>query len=199
MSRFFWAALVTLVAFALADVLAFRGLFIDRSLLLFALLVPAVALAGISASKWRQSVKSGLVALLVLTSLVSASTLYYQEAFYFVSTKSTAVLERLRGVPLPAVVLDGQYPEDVWRSPDQQASWGRRSFYGLYPEPFENLTGSEVAVYAVLDTEWRLWYRQWYGIEIFEFYQAASQNYPLIYSNGQADIFLISASNSSST
>lgn len=191
-SQFFWAAYLSLPAFALADIFAFRGLFVDRSLMLFALFVPAVALAGITASRMRRSAKNAFVALLVLTSLASASTFYYQEAFYFVTARSVAVSEHLQDVAQPALVLDGQYPEAVWLSPDQQTIWDRRPFYSLYPEPFENLTEDGRAIYAVFDTEWSLWYRQWYGIDIFEFYEADRQDYALIYSNGQFDIYFIS-------
>ncbi len=192
LAQFFWAALISMVIFVGADILAFQGLFVDRALILFAILIPAICLVGVQASKMGRPAKGAIVALLVISSVASASTIYYQEAFYFVSDKSVAVSEYLQLVEQPSLILDGQYPVAVWRAPDDRAVWNQLAFVDLFPTSFQDLTGTNT-VYAVFDSEWKLWYRQWYGIDRYEVYEVNRTSYSLIYTNGQADIYFITS------
>ncbi|NIN93982.1 MAG: hypothetical protein GTO49_03120, partial [Anaerolineae bacterium] len=102
LAQFFWAALITVIVIAGADILLVQGLFFDRALMLAALLVPALCFAGIGLSKMRRTTRGAIAAILLVGSLASASTIYYQEAFYFVSDKSIAVTELLQRVEGPS-------------------------------------------------------------------------------------------------
>ena len=191
-AQFFWAALVSLILFVGIDILAFQGLFVDRAFMLFAVLLPAVSVLAVGTSKLRRPLKGVVLGVLLLSSVASASTLYYQEVFYFVSDKSAAVTEHLQRVEEGSLVLDGQYPIAVWRDPDRRTVWEQQPFYIFFPRPLEEI-GTQFTVYALFDTEWELWYRQWFGINIYQFYEADRETYSMIYSNGQIDIHFIAA------
>ncbi|MEE9182054.1 MAG: hypothetical protein V3U33_05770, partial [candidate division NC10 bacterium] len=95
LSQFLWAALISLVVFTLTDILLQSGLFFDRAFMLFALLTPTIGVAGIAALRLRMPMRAIILAVFLVISMAMASTLYYQEAFYFVSAESVAVSEFL--------------------------------------------------------------------------------------------------------
>ncbi len=190
LAQFFWAALIAVIVIAGADILLVQGLFFDRALMLAALLVPALCFAGLELPKRRRSIRGFIIAVLLVSSIASASTIYYQEVFYFVSDKSIAVTEHFQRVEGPSLVLGGLYPIPVWREPDRRATWTSLEFFKVYPESLEESPGN-LSVYAVFDSGDQVWYRQWYGVGIYEFYEVSSLNHSMIYSNGQAEIYFI--------
>ncbi len=188
-TQFLWAALVGLALFGMADILAFQGLLYDRSFAMFAILIPAICLAGIGTLRMRKRARSSFIAVLLVASLASASTTYYQEAFNFVSDESVAVSEFLERVAPGSLVLDGLFPEPVWLDTEARTPRSDRGFYEVYPTAFEDFGGD--FVYAVFDPTAELWYMQWRGIDIYRFYEGNRSDYSLIYANGQMDISLI--------
>ncbi len=157
--------------------------------MLFAVLMPAISLAGIGTRALRNRARYGILAVLVVTSLAAASTAHYQGVFYFVSDESVAVSGFLERAESGSLVLDGFFPVPVWLDPDNRTPWTRLVFQEIYPNDLEEVSGD--IVYAVTDPTAELWYRQWRGVEIYRFYEGRLPDYSLIYTNGQADIFLI--------
>lgn len=189
--RVLLTVLVAPVLFGAGDILAFQGQLYDRALLLFAVLAPGAVLFGVTRGGMGRTARRAVVVLLAFASLAVASTLYYQEAFYLVPDRSVAVAEFLQHTTPETVVLDGFYPEPIWLETGP-APWNTLKFYELYPAPFHRLSG-EVTVLAVYDPTTELWYRQWRGGGIYQFYQEQVATAPLIYDNGEAKVFLVTS------
>ncbi len=192
LARFLWAALIGLVLIGVMDILLFQGLFYDRSFMLFAVLAPSICLTGIGTWKVRRQISHGILALLLVAGVAAASTTYYQETFYFVSDESVAVSEFLERAEPGSLVLDGLFPTPVWLNAEDRAPRTDLGFYTVYPSAFEEFRGG-ATVYAVFDPTAELWYRQWRGMEIYQFYETDRTLYSLIYANGRATIFLINS------
>ncbi len=191
LAQFMWAALVSLVLFALADILFFGGALYDRGLMLFALLTPALGVAGLAALRLRRPIRQGILVVFLLISVASASTIYSQEVFYFVSDKSAAASEFLEYVEPESVVFDGFFPVPVWLDRQSKTPYAVIGFFTVHPRALEEF-GDTGAVYAVFDGTAELWYRQWRGIEMLRFYEAERSVYSSIYTNGGTTIDLIS-------
>ena len=186
--RFLIAIVGGAMALAFVDILAFRGELYDRSLMLFAALAPAICMLGLEPSRARHAIRVPVLAILVAASLAAASTAYYQESFYFVSSEAVAVSEFLQRVNPDSLVLDGLYPVPIWRA--SHTSPLRIGFYEVYPRPFGDFYERPTA-YAVFDGTALIWYRQYRGVETYRFYEASRWPYPLIYNNGHAQIYFI--------
>ncbi len=192
LAHFLWAAIVGTILVGGSDILFFQGIFFDRSLMLFSILAPAICLAGISASKMRRLKRHSVMAVLLVTSMAAASTIYYQEVFYFVSDESVAVSGYLQGVKPDSIVLDGLFPMPVWLDFEDRTPRTDFGFFVLYPITFEELSGEQY-VYAVFDPAAKIWYQQWRGIDIYRSYEANRSSHSLIYANGVADIYLVTS------
>ncbi len=195
LSQFLWAAVISLILFTLTDVLLLGGALYDRAFMLFALLTPSVGVAGIAALHLRRPIRYGILAAFLVISVVAASTVYYQEAFYFVSDKSVAVSKFLEGVESEALVLDGFFPVPVWLNIESRTRYSAIGFFVVYPRSLEEF-GDGTAVYAVFDETADLWYRQWRGVDVYRFYDEDRSVYSSIYANGEATIHMIFLPNS---
>lgn len=189
LAQFFVAAVLGLTLLALADILSFEG-FYDRALLLLALFVPAICLAGLAVHPRSRLVFRTVTALLVVASVAAASTIYYQEAFNLVSGRAAAVSEFLERAEPGSFFADGYYPLAVWIDPADRTPRGVIAFHVLYDTAFEDLRG-ENPFFALFDTTQALWYRQWFGLEIHTFYAQQRDGYSLLYTNGDAEVYLI--------
>ncbi|MFQ5918530.1 MAG: hypothetical protein ACE5I4_00625 [Thermoplasmata archaeon] len=187
---FLWAALVSLVLFALADILFFGGSLYDRGLMLFALVTPALGVAALAAMRLRRPVRRGVLVAFLLLSVASASTIYAQEVFYFVSDRAVATSGFLERVEPGANVFDGFFPVPVWVDAESRTRYAVIGFFTVHPRALEEFDTTSAA-YAVYDGTAELWYRQWRGVEVLQFYQANRAVYSLIYDNGGTTIDLI--------
>ncbi len=190
MAHFLWAAIVGMILVGGSDILFFRGVFFDRALMLFGVIAPAICLAGFSTSKIPKLMRHIVIAVLLMTSMAAASTIYYQEVFYFVSDESVAVSGYLERVESGSVVLDGLFPIPVWLDIEDRTPRTDRGFFSIYPVSFDEFSRDR-SVYAVFDPAAKAWYQQWRGINIYRLYEANRSNHSLIYANGVADIYLI--------
>ena len=188
--RFLVAALVAPVLVGLADILAFRGQFYDRSILLFATIVPALCLTGLHGIRLPKVARTGLVVVLVAASVATASTAYYLEAFNLVPVEAIAASDFVFGFPSGSIVVDGMVPAPVWLDPATRPAITRLTFPQIYPGALEALPPGD-SVYVVYDPTAELWYRQWRGSDAYEFYAAAKANYSLIYDNGWTEVYAV--------
>lgn len=189
-AQFLGAFLIGAIVFALIDIFAFRGQFYDRSFMLFALLAPSVGLTAAVVRGIPKAARVLIAAILLAFALACGSTIYYQESLYFVSDESVAVSQFLDRMGPTVLVVDGLYPEPIWRGTDLGPDRSTLAFYTIYPDHLNSIHGRS-AVLAVFDDVSELWYGQYRGINILRFYVRESGNYSLIYANGQAEIFLI--------
>lgn len=192
LAQFLWATLAGLVLAGFLDIFAFGGLLYDRSLMLFALVMPATCFAGIGVWRVRKLARQTILAVVVVAALVTAATAYYQEALYFVSDESVAVSEFLEQTAPGPLILDGLFPAPVWLDTDSSIRGSLLGFYAIYPQTFSELQGYTDA-YAVFDDTARLWYVQSRGVDIYSFYEVQQSQLSLIYANGRADIYFIPA------
>lgn len=186
--RFVLAALIGLGVVAVADIFAFSGQFYDRSILLFATFAPALCFAGLRRIQIPRAAKTAVVILLVGASVATASTAYYLEAFNIVPTESIAAADFVNRLPPYSVAVDGKFPEPIWLDPGSRVPVIRLGFAQEWPTPLDELSAPG-AVYAVYDPTAQLWYRQWYGINIYQPYADARSNYSLIYDNGWTQMY----------
>ena len=194
-AQFFWAALGSLVLFVLADILFFGGALYDRGLMVFALLTPVLGVAGLAALRLRKPIRQAILALFLLISLAAASTVYYQEAFYFVPDRAVAVSGFLDRAEPDSLVLDGFFPAPVWLDIQSRTRYTGLGFFIVFDTHFDAF-GDGTHVYAVFDDTAELWYRQWRGIDVFQFYEDNRTRHSNIYADGRATIYLIFAPNS---
>jgi len=194
-AQFLASFLVGAVFFALVDVFAFRGQFYDRSLMLYALLAPSVGLCAVAAVRGiPKPVRAVVPVVLLGAAMLATSTVYYQEALYFVSDEARSLTQFLERAVPRGLVLDGLYPAPVWMGTTFGNERSTLAFYTMYPQHLDTFDGG-TPVYAVFDDVSELWYRQYRGIDILQLYMKEITNYSLIYGNGKTEVFLISTPN----
>lgn len=176
---------------AAADIFGFGGQFYDRSLLLIATFVPALCFAGLGKIRMPKGLRRGALVVLVCASVATASTTYYLEAFNLVPVESIAAANFSNTLPAGCVVMDGKFPVPVWIDPARRSLIYHFDFSQVYPIPL-SYVGGQVTTYAAYDPTAELWYRQWYGSEIWGFYSSEQANNSLIYDNGWTRIYAVS-------
>jgi hypothetical protein len=188
-ARFLIAALVGLSGLGLADILFFGGFFYDRSLMFFSVFVPGLCLYALSKLRARPAVRRAVLVLLLVGAMAAASTAYYQEAFNFVPDQSVAMSDFLSSHADHVLVLDGLFPEPIWRQ-NEIPPWIDTGFFTIAPLNLSSYKGP-APTFAVFDPTARLWYVQGRGIEIYEEYEAQQANFSLVYDNGFAQAYLL--------
>ena len=187
--RFVVSALVAAGLVAAADIFAFGGQFYDRSMLMIGTFLPALCFAGLTRLRIPRTAKHAIVVALVTASVATASTAYYLEAFNLVPSESIAGASFLNGLPSMSIVMDGKYPDPVWLDPGARPNLIRVPFSEIWPTPIQNLTARPL--YAVYDPTAELWYRQWYGVEVYQPYSDARANFSRIYDNGWSEVYWV--------
>ncbi|HTD80964.1 MAG TPA: hypothetical protein VK723_02310 [Thermoplasmata archaeon] len=190
LARFVLAGLLGLAVIGGADILGFKGQFYDRCLLLFSVLAPAICLTGLGKLSLPKIGHRAIVAVLIAASLAAASTVYYQESFNHVTDQSIAVADFLQRAPPRSIVYDGSFPVPVWIPPEQRTPLVRVTFSEIYPTPLEKLGGTAPS-YVVFDPTANLWYRQWRGVEAFQYYSDERESHSIIYDNGMGVIVVV--------
>ena len=175
---------------AVADIFAFGGQFYDRSLLLLGTFLPALCFAGLSRIRIPANVRRAVVVALVCASVATASTAYYLEAFNIVTPEAVAGANFVNTLPPSSVVVDGKLPAMVWIPPDERVHVTHTTFADLRQTPLDSLDPG-LPVYAIYDPTAALWYRQWYGADLYRSYYDARTNYSLIYDNGWTTVFAV--------
>lgn len=192
---FLLSALLAIAGLAGLDLVAFGGQFYDRSLLVFAVLAPAMSLTGLARVRLPRlrtpgAVRRVLVAVLIVASVTAASTVYYQEAFNAVPDGSIAVSNFIQQVPPGSAVLDGMFPPPVWRPPATWTPYTGARFFTIYPSSPEAYAGT-TPTYEVFDNTSLLWYEQWLGLNVYQSYTRNETSYSRIYDNGEATIYFV--------
>jgi len=96
----------------------------------------------------------------------------------------------LQTVPPGSLVLDGSFPEPVWVGPEGRPAYSNSGFYAYYNRTFATLQETGY-VYAVFDGTSKLWYLQYRGGNVYDFYERQAADYPLIYDNGHVTVYLV--------
>ena len=192
---FLLSGLVAIAGIAGLDLVAFGGQLYDRAFLLFAVFAPGMCLTGIPRLRIPRlripaAVHRILVVVLVLASVTAASTVYYQEAFIAVSDQAIAASNFLEQVPAGSAVLDGMYPQPIWRDPANWTRFTAARFFTIYPSSPSVYAGS-VPTYEVFDNASQLWYEQWLGVNVYQSYERNQTQYSRIYDNGEAAVYFV--------
>ena len=190
--RLAFSALIGPGLVAFADIFAFGGQFYDRSLLIMATFVPALCFAGLARMRIPRGAKAIVVATLVGASVATGATAYYLEAFNIVPGQAIAAADFVYSLPNGTLVLDGKYPTPIWLDPGERPIIVRFPYTNLWPLRLQDWHPG-APVYAVLDPTTELWYRQWYGAQIYSAYASGAQNYSEIYDNGWTQVYYVPA------
>ncbi len=199
--RFLAASLLGLGFLAAADALFLGGLFSDRPLMFFSVLVPGLCLYAFRGtpraprtearrSPGHASIRRAVFLFLLIVALVSASTTYYQAAFDFTPPQAAAVSNFFQAHATAVFVLDGTFPQPVWALDQEPQTWQDARFYTVYPATLQTFATSTPA-FAVYDQVSTLWYLQGHGINIYDYYVGQQANYSLVYDNGFAQAYLL--------
>lgn len=189
-ARFLWGIIIGLGAIAVADIVLFGGQYYDRSLMFFAAIGPTVGLATFRGRSFPRPIPHLVIAVLVVAAAGAASTAYYQESLYFVSDQSIATSVFLERTPPDSVLLDGLFPAPIWLAPQDRTPSEDVGFYVFYPRDFLDIAGSS-ATYAIFDPTAKLWYLQYRGVAVYEFYEHNATSFSRIYDNGRSVVVLI--------
>ena len=190
--RLAFSALIGPGLVAFADIFAFSGQFYDRSILILATFVPALCFAGLARMRIPRGAKAMIIAALVGASVATGATAYYLEAFNLVPGQAVAATNFVYSLPDGSLVLDGKYPTPIWFDPGSPSVIVRFPYTNLWPTRLRDWHPG-VPVYAVLDPTTELWYRQWYGSQLYSAYSSDAQNYSEIYDNGWTQIYYVPA------
>lgn len=189
-ARFLLAAFLGLGVLAFSDILFFGGQFYDRALMFAAVLAPGVCLAGLKEWNPHPAVRRTIIVVLLVAGLVAASTFYYEEALYAEPSQALALSQFFATHGDQVRVLDGFLPEPVWLLNGQDNPWTENNFFAISPTPLRHYSGPPPS-FAVYDGTARLWYQQYYGMDLYQVYEGQQANYSLVYDNGYGQAYLL--------
>ena len=164
----------------------------DRGILYFMFCAPSViAIVLFSVPKlsrnWHR-LRQVIMGILLTIAVVCSFTAYYQESMNVVSDRTIKASEFFyHEMPEGSSVVGGAFVPVIWGDP-RNPQFSGTGFFGVYPEPFRNLTRT-VPTAIVFDRSSVLWHQQWGTIFVYDYYLGQMDNATKVYESGAYHIF----------